>query len=311
MALYRSQLPQLGGGVFLADAGMETDIIFNRGVDIREFASHTLIPDPVGRAALTDYLRGFIELAAEADLGLILDAPTWKAHTHWSEDLGEDAAFLKSANEDAVRLVADLRERVGNNRPIIVNAPIGPRGDAYRPEEVISAEDAEAYYAEQIGWLVPTDADMATALTFTQSSEATGFCRAAAAQGMPAVVSFTVETDGRLPDGQSLAEAIEAVDDGTDGYPAYFMINCAHPDHFADALSEGEWRKRIRGIRANASRMSHAELDEAPELDPGDPHELAAQYAQLHDRMPWLNIFGGCCGSDLRHVTEIARAVTA
>lgn len=311
MALYRDNLPQLGGEIFLADAGMETDIIFNRGVDIREFASHTLLPDPVGRAALTDYLSGFVELAAERGLGLILDAPTWKAHTHWSEDLGEDASFLRSANEDAVRLVADLREEARNDRPIVINAPIGPRGDAYKPEQVISAEEAEKYYAEQLGWLVPTEADMATALTFTQASEAIGFCRAASAQHMPAVISFTVETDGRLPDGQPLGEAVEAVDDATGGKPAYFMINCAHPDHFAGAVTDGDWRKRIRGIRANASRMSHAELDEAPELDDGDPHELARQYAELRDRMPWLNIFGGCCGSDLRHVTEIAEAVAA
>ncbi|MBD2841195.1 homocysteine S-methyltransferase family protein [Erythrobacter rubeus] len=311
MAQYRSELPQLGKDIFLADAGMETDIIFNRGIDIREFASHTLLPEPVGRAALADYLRGFIELADKKDLGLILDAPTWKAHTHWSADLKEDAAFLKEANADAVSLVAQLRSEAGNKKPIIVNAPIGPRGDAYRPEEVISAEDAADYFAEQLGWLVTTEADMATALTFTQSSEATGFCRAAASQGMPAVVSFTVETDGRLPDGQPLDEAVEAVDHGSDNYPTYFMINCAHPDHFMDAVSEGDWRKRIRGIRANASRMSHAELDEAPELDAGDPHELGQQYVVLRERMPWLNIFGGCCGSDVRHIAEIADAVTA
>ncbi|QFT78542.1 homocysteine S-methyltransferase family protein [Erythrobacter sp. THAF29] len=310
MALYRDNLPQLTGEIFLADAGMETDIIFNRGIDIREFASHTLLTDPVGRAALTDYLRGFVELAADRNLGLILDAPTWKAHMHWSEDLREDAAFLRSANEDAVGLVAQLRAEAANNKPIVINAPVGPRGDAYKPEEVISADEAEKYYAEQIGWLVPTDADMATALTFTQSSEAIGFCHAAAAQHLPAVVSFTVELDGRLPDGQPLREAVEAVDDGAEGYPAYFMINCAHPDHFASAVQDGDWRRRIRGIRANASRMSHAELDEAPELDAGDPHELARQYVELRDRMPWLNVFGGCCGSDLRHVTEIAKAVT-
>lgn len=151
---------------------------------------------------------------------------------------------------------------------------------------------------------------MVSALTFNQASEAAGFVRAAHTNGLPVVVSFTVETDGRLPDGQPLREAIEQVDAETGGEAAYFMVNCAHPDHFADAL-DGDWARRIHGIRANASRLSHAELDEAPELDPGDPHELGRLYGDLLRRLPWLNVFGACCGSDLRHVRSIAREVAS
>lgn len=308
---YRRNLPQVQGDLFLCDAGMETDIIFNRSHEIREFAAHTLLADEAGRAVMADYMTGFIQLAQGMDCGLILDAPTWRAQTHWSQALGEDADFLKKANKDAAAFVARLRAAANNEKPIVINAAIGPRGDAYRPETLISVEEAEDYFAEQIEWLVDSEADMVTALTFTQGPEATGFCRAAAAHGMPSVVSFTVETDGRLPSGEALADAIAMVDELGDARPAYFMVNCAHPDHFRDVLTAGEWRRRIRGIRANASRMSHAELDEALELDDGDPDELAGDYAALREAMPWLNIFGGCCGSDIRHVAAIAHRVAA
>jgi S-methylmethionine-dependent homocysteine/selenocysteine methylase len=191
----------------------------------------------------------------------------------------------------------------------VLNAIVGPRGDAYNPDAEIVMDAAEDYFAEQLGWIAATEADMVTALTFNQAGEAAGFARAARTAGLPAVISITVETNGALPNGQKLSDAIRQVDEATDGYPSYFMINCAHPDHFSGLLQDAPWTRRIRGVRANASRRSHAELDSAPELDPGDPHELASQYRELADLMPWLNVFGGCCGSDLRHVTEIARAV--
>ena len=309
MTRYRNALPQMDGSLFLTDAGLETDLIFNHGIEIREFAAHTLLPDPTGRAALEHYFEGFLALARELDTGFILDTVTWKAHRHWAQDLGETPAELKAANEAAVALAAELRERSGNARPVVLNAPIGPRGDAYRPEQRIAADDAERYYAEQLGWLAATDIDMVSGLTFTQSSEAIGLVRAARAQDLPVAISFTTETDGRLPDGQKLSEAIEAVDDATGSGAAYFMVNCAHPDHFSGAL-EGGWTRRIRGIRANASRRSHAELDESSELDDGNPQELGELYAELLARMPWLNIVGACCGADLRHVQSIARAAT-
>ncbi len=310
MAQYRSALPQLSGDIFLTDAGVETDLIFNHGIEIREFAAHTLLPIPDGRAALTCYFEGFLRLAQEMDAGFILDSVTWKAHSHWAGSLGARNAELRAANEDSLRFVADLRERFSENaKPIVLNAVIGPRGDAYRPGEEIATDAAEEYFIEQLGWLVATEADMVTALTFNQAGEAAGLARAARTVGLPAVVSFTVETNGALPTGQNLADAIRQVDETTDGYPAYFMINCAHPDHFAGILQDAPWSRRIRGIRANASRQSHAELDAAADLDAGDPRELASKYRELADRMPWLNVFGGCCGSDLRHVTEIARAL--
>lgn len=311
MARYRQNLPQLGGDIFLTDAGLETDLIFNHGIEIREFAAHTLLHEVAGRAALERYFEGYLELACEIGAGFVLDTTTWKAHRHWAEDLGQDIDALRAANEDAVDLANTLRARFEGGPPIVLNAAIGPRGDAYRPDRKIPAEEAGAYYAEQLGWLAHTDIDMITGLTFNQASEAAGLVQAAAKLDLPVVVSFTVETDGRLPDGQSLADAIRSVDAETGAAAAYFMVNCAHPDHFSDALTDSDWARRIRGIRANASRRSHAELDEAPELDAGDPREMGMLYADLAGRMPWLNIFGACCGGDLRHVTEIAHAVKA
>ena len=310
MPRYRNALPQLSGDMFLCDAGLETDLIFNHGIEIREFAAHTLLPTRAGRAALTRYFEGFLNLAKERDAGFILDSATWKAHRHWARDLGADATELRAANEESIRYIGELRDRFAHNaKPIVLNAIIGPCGDAYRPDVAISTDQAEDYHAEQLGWIADTEADMVTAVTFNQASEAAGLVRAARSVGLPAVVSFTVETDGALPTGQSMADAIAEVDDASDSYPSYFMINCAHPQHFSKILVDAPWARRIRGIRANASRKSHAELDEAPALDAGNPAEMAGQYRELEDRMPWLNIFGGCCGTDLRHVTEIAGAV--
>ena len=310
MGKYRNELPQLLGDLFLTDAGLETDLIFNHGIEIREFAAHTLLPNPHGREAVANYLRGFLSLANEYDAGFVLDSQTWKAHLHWAEDLVATEQELHETNKDAIAFIAELRDEfAGNSKPIVLNGVIGPRGDAYAPETRLAAKEAEEYHTKQIGWLAETEVDMVTALTFTQSDEAIGVVRAAHSAGLPVVISFTVETDGSLPTGQPLNEAIGAVDDATDGATAYFMVNCAHPDHFFDVLDDSAWARRIRGLRCNASRLSHEELNECEVLDDGDPVELANQYKAITTTMPWLNVFGGCCGSDLRHVARIAKAI--
>ncbi len=310
MSIYRKQLPQTEGGIFLTDAGLETDLIFNRGIDIREFAAHTLLESAEGRFALAQYFRGFLTLADQHNVGFIFDSPTWRAHTHWSKALGSSATALAEINRAAIDFIADLRDEFAANRgPIILNAPIGPCGDAYAPELMVSADEAALHHAQQIAWLAETEVDMVTALTFTQSSEAIGIVRAANDAKLPIIVSFTVETDGSLPTGQPIGDAIVEVDAATSQGPEYFMINCAHPDHFREALHDEEWLRRIRGFRCNASRCSHAELDEAETLDAGDPTELSRQYGELAMTMPWANVFGGCCGSDLRHVAAIADSV--
>ena len=312
MAMYRDNLPQLSDDWFLGGAGLETDLMFNHGIEIPQFASHTLLSDPVGREAMAAYHRGFLALARDMDAGFILGSPTWKAHMHWADDLGASEHDLAQANRDAVAFVAGLRREFSDNaKAIVLSASIAPKGDAYALEDLISADDAETYLARQIGWLVDTEADFVAAETFTQSSEAIGVVRTAQAAAMPIVVSFTIETDGNLPTGQLLRDAITAVDDATGSGAAYFMINCAHPDHFSHVLEDDKWSRRIRGIMCNASRRSHAELNESDILDDGDPVELGAQYRVLKGTMPWLNTFGACCGADLRHVTEIAHALAS
>ncbi|UCF37046.1 MAG: homocysteine S-methyltransferase family protein [Acidobacteriota bacterium] len=310
MSKYRSDLPQLNGNVYLADGGLETDLIFNHGIEIPEFAAHTLLNDEAGRRALAEYFRRFLRLAQTFETGFVLDTQTWKAHVHWASDLGVSEEELRKANEDSVAFVSSLRDEFHtNSQPIVLSAIVGPRGDGYAPESLLETEEAEEYHSRQLGWLAQTEVDMVAGVTFNQAYEAAGFVRAANASDLPAVISFTTETDGRLPSGQPLQEAIETVDELTDRGAEYFMVNCAHPDHFFHVLDDAGWCRRIRGLRCNASRRSHAELDSCDTLDAGDPVELGNLYRSILQRMPWLNIFGGCCGSDLRHVTQIARAV--
>ena len=309
---YRHDLPQLRGGFFLSDGGIDTDLIFNRGLEIREFAAHTLLAGEAGRRAIAEYFRPYLALAEEVDAGFILGSQTWKAHPHWAGDLGSTDEELRRANEESIDFIARLRGQfAGNRRPIVLSGLVGPRGDSYAPGTGIGAEEAEEYHARQIGWLAKTEVDMVKAATFGRAEEAVGVVRAAAAAGLPVVVSFTVETDGSLPSGRPLGEAIQRVDEATAGAAAYFQVNCAHPDHFFHLLGDSAWARRIRGVRCNASRLSHAELDQCEVLDDGDPGELAARYVEIRRRMPWLVVFGGCCGTDIRHVTAIARALRA
>jgi len=311
-SLYRSALPQLSGSLFLADGGIETDLIFNRGIEIREFAAHTLLSDPASREQVAAYFRPFLTLAADCGAGYILDSQTWKAHLHWADSLRATAAELREANLDSISFIAGIRKEFADqSKPIVLNGIIGPTSDAYAPEARLTSDQARHYHAQQIGWLAETEVDMVTATTFPHVDEAIGFVQAAGEAEIPAVVSFTVETDGRLPTGVPLADAVRRVDDATDGAAAYFMVNCAHPDHFFHVLGDEDWARRIRGLRCNASRLSHAELDACETLGDGEPSEFGSQYRSILERLPWINVLGGCCGSDLRHVTEVARSVSA
>jgi S-methylmethionine-dependent homocysteine/selenocysteine methylase len=240
----------------------------------------------------------------------VLESATWRASADWGTKLGYSTEQLRDVNQRAVALLHEIRaQHESPATPIVVSGCIGPRGDGYVVGEAMTAEEAEAYHATQIATFAGTAADLVTALTMTYVEEALGIVRAARAAGMPVVISFTVETDGRLPSGQALGEAIEQVDSATDGYAAYFMINCAHPSHFDAVLEPGAaWNDRVIGLRANASRLSHAELDEAEELDSGNPEELALEYVALRERLPRLTVLGGCCGTDHRHVDAMCEA---
>jgi S-methylmethionine-dependent homocysteine/selenocysteine methylase len=308
---HRERLPQLDADrPFLTDGGLETTLIFHQGIDLPCFAAFHLLRDEAGAESLRAYFRPYLALARERGVGFVLDTATWRANPDWAAQLGYSLEELDQANRKAVALAEEIREAEADERtPIVIDGVVGPRGDGYNPTELMPADEAERYHAEQIGTFSQTAADMVSAITMTYAEEAIGIVRAATAVGMPAAVSFTVETDGRLPNEQRLKEAIEQVDAETEGVAAYFMVNCAHPDHFADVLEEdGPWLDRIRGIRANASRKSHAELDESDQLDAGDPIELGARYRALKPRLQRVGVLGGCCGTDQRHVAEVCSA---
>jgi S-methylmethionine-dependent homocysteine/selenocysteine methylase len=310
MTKYRSRLPQLDGGLFLTDGGIETTLIFLEGLELPYFAAFHLMKDASGRAALHNYYARYAEIARKENAGFVLESPTWRASSDWGEKLGYSEEALARANRDSIALMQELRKEYETElTPVVVSGCVGPRGDGYDPGQVMSQEEAEIYHTKQIRTFSGAGADMVTAITMTNANEAVGVTRAAQQAGLPSAISFTVETDGRLPTGQSLQEAIEQVDRATGNGPAYYMINCAHPTHFEGTLSGGEgWVKRVRGIRANASRRSHQELNDAPDLDDGDPVELGGQYSRLHKHHPQINVLGSCCGTDHRHLEQIGMA---
>jgi S-methylmethionine-dependent homocysteine/selenocysteine methylase len=307
IAKYRHHLPQLDGRLFLTDGGIETTLLFHERLELPFFAAFHLLRDDKTAAVVRDYYHRHASIARNHGVGFVLESPTWRASSDWGAKLGYTEAALAEANARAVAMLHDLRRELETvESPMVISGCVGPRGDGYRPETVMSTAAAEAYHSPQIDVLAASGVDLVSAVTMTNSAEATGVVRAARNAGVPAVISFTVETDGRLPSGERLGSAIEAVDASTASATAYFKINCAHPTHFFDEMiAGGEWVKRIRGLRANASRRSHAELDEATTLDEGDPVDLGARYRALRERFPHLNVLGGCCGTDHRHIEQI------
>ena len=308
---YRDQLPQLGGRLFVTDGGLETTLIFHDGFDLPEFAAVDLLRSEAGTEALRRYYARYAELARELGVGFVLESPTWRASPGWAARLGYSVAELDGLNRASIALMEEIRERYESpETPFVISGCIGPQGDGYAPEELLSADAAERYHSVQIATFAETAADMVTAITMTYVAEAVGILRASSSAGLPAAISFTVETDGRLPSGEALGEAIDQVDDETEHAAAYFMINCAHPTHFEHILEpDASWSARVRGVRANASTKSHAELDEAETLDDGDPDDLANRHEALRLSLPNLSVVGGCCGTDHRHVASICRTL--
>jgi S-methylmethionine-dependent homocysteine/selenocysteine methylase len=313
MAKYRDRLPQLSDRLFLTDGGIETSLIYLDGFELPMFAAFDLFKTEKGLKGLRDYFVRYASIARARGLGFVLESPTWRANPDWANELGYSAAQLTRINREAIDLMVDLRKEFETERsPMVISGCLGPRGDGYDLGKKMRADEAADYHAFQTDVFADTETDMVTAVTMNYVEEAIGIARAAAAVGMPSAISFTLETDGRLPTGQPLGNAINEVDEATGGAPAYYMINCAHPTHFDHILTTGApWLSRIRGLRANASTRSHAELDQATGLDAGDPVELGEQYSELRRKLGNLNVLGGCCGTDHRHIERIAHACAA
>jgi len=308
MSKYRERLPQLSDRFFMTDGGIETTLIFLEGLELPHFAAFHLFQTLQGTAALRKYFNTYGALARKHGVGLVLETATWRSNPDWGRKLGYGDDALAEANRKAVRLLEEVRsEYESDQTPVVISGCVGPRGDGYVPDGAMSEKAAEDYHHQQIETFADTAADLVTAITMNYVQEAIGIARAAQQARLPVVLSFTVETDGKLPTGQPLGDAIRQVDDATSGYPAYFMLNCAHPSHFEKVLGgDAPWVGRLRGLRANASRMSHAELNEASELDAGNPAELGEAYATLRRHtLRRLNVMGGCCGTDHRHIEQI------
>ena len=310
MTKYRNNLPQLNGGLFLTDGGLETTLIFHEDIDLPSFAAFPLLRDESGYAKIFKYYSTYADIAEKNKAGFILESCTWRASTGWGEILGYNQSDLELANTRAIELLEDIRSVYeSDHSKMVISGCLGPRGDGYAIGNIMTAKEAEEYHKTQIETLSKTNADFITALTMNYTEEAIGITHAARTEGIPVVISFTVETDGRLPSGESLKSAIQKVDEETDNTPEYYMINCAHPTHFNDVLSDNEpWLNRIHGIRANASSKSHAELDEAEELDDGNPDQLGKQFNELRSVLSNLNVLGGCCGTDHRHIDAISKS---
>ena len=313
MSKYRRNLPQLSPAkIFISDGGVETTLVFHDGVDLPHFAAFTLLKNEAGRVLLRKKFADYADIARRRGVGIVLESPTWRASSDWGTRLGYSADELARANEEAIALLEDIRKEYEDEKTtVVISGMIGPRGDGYDPRIFMTAQEAEEYHRPQIGTFSRTNADMVGAQTVTYVEEGVGIVRAAKKSNMPVMISFTVETDGNLPSGESLRDAIIRVDTASDRYPVYYMINCAHPTHFRQVIEPGAaWVERIHAVRANSSTKSHAELNESTVLDEGDPVDLGKQYKALRDIMANLHILGGCCGTDPRHVDEIAKACT-
>ncbi len=302
---------RIKGRLFLTDGGLETDFVFNKQIDLPHFAAFPLVENPEQAVLLDAYYREYMEIAKKAGTGFILESPTWRANPDWAYKLGYTESELIQVNRLAIEQLKRIRTDYENQIDLIlISGMLGPRGDGYRVENAMTAAEASTYHGLQIRALKEAGADLISALTMNYTEEALGIVLAARDNSMPVVISFTVETDGDLTSGEGLKEAILKVDEESGGYPLYYMINCAHPSHFIDKLQgAAEWKKRIRGIRANASCKSHAELDESPVLDKGDAADLGRWHRELKELLPELSVFGGCCGTDATHVNSICEHV--
>ena len=312
MSMFRNALPQLNGQQMLTDGGLESTLVFHQGIDLPCFAAFVLLESDDGQHTLKQYFDRYLKISAKYEIGFVLESVTWRANRDWGQRIGYSVEQLKQINKQSIEFLTQIqRENADTSRPMPISGCIGPRGDGYIADQSMNPEQAASYHALQAEIFADSDADMISAMTMTNADEVIGITLASQRVKMPVAISFTVETDGRLPSGQTLGEAIQQVDEATDFGPAYYMINCAHPSHFSDTLHCGEpWVSRLGGLRANASRRSHEELEQMEELDEGDPNQLGAEHRTLLDSINHsINVLGGCCGTDHRHVEAICASV--
>lgn len=313
---------------------METQLVFQSDFVLREFSAFELLNSNKGMEFLRNYYRRHVNLATTKEedghhghLGFVLESVLWRANPDWLHQLGYTslAEDLPRLCQQAMDLLQEI-EKEFPSIPMVKSGTVGPRSDGYVAALEMTPQQAKEYHTPQIIAMKQAGADIVTAMTMNYINEGIGIALAAEQVGIPVVLSFTVETNGHLRTGETLQNIIETVDAATNGYPAYYMINCAHPTHFLSTVSTitnsngttssttsqeeacYRWKSRLGGIRCNASRKSHAELDECEVLDDGNPVEFGKEYQELLKELPSVNVVGGCCGTDYRHVLEVKRA---
>jgi S-methylmethionine-dependent homocysteine/selenocysteine methylase len=290
--------------------GFETWLQYVDGFTLRHFCGFELLNDARGLSCLKDYHRKVVEAAIANGFGVINEGLHYRASRDWGELTGFSREALEEINIRGIEFYkAFAREYASPETPMIVGGVIGPRGDAYNVGRTPGAAEAEDYHSEQILTFRKAGADLVTALTFSSVEEAIGLARAAKSAGLPVVISFIVARGGRLKGGETIEDAISRVDAASGDTPAYYMINCTHPTEFEPGLTEGRWNGRLGGFMPNAVAMETLDLCKLGHLEDGDPEELGGQMATLARRFPQVNVWGGCCGTDSRHIGRITRQV--
>lgn len=307
---YRDKLPQLNGHDVATQGGMETWLQYVDGFELQHFCFFDLLNNSKAVTALRDYHRKIIEAVIPHGFGILAEGLHYRASRDWGELLGYSREGLVEINFRGVEFYKELADEYeSGDNPMPIGGVIGPRGDAYEIGKTPDAAEAEEYHSEQIQTLTDAGVDMITAATLSFVDEAIGIARAAKSAQIPIVLSFFTNSDGNLESGPTVREAIEAVDAATDSAPAYYMINCSHPLEFEPALEEAEWTRRLGGFMPNAVASEKLSLCTLGHLEDGDPEELGHQMGSLARRFPHMTVWGGCCGTDSRHLGQICKRV--
>lgn len=303
---------QQAGRFYLTEGGTETEFMYKHGFELPHFAMFPLLDNPKAVSRMREMFRSYLEVAAKHKVCALMGGLDYRASPDWGELLGYSAASLADANLQSIEFLREIASEYLSQIPeILIQGLIGPRGDAYERNETITANEAEDYHAVQLETLKKADVDLALAITFNNIPESVGVARAAAKIGVPLGISLTLDTTSKLSSGESLADAITMIDEETGQSPAFYSINCSHPLEFEPAIGPGDWVKRVRGVRPNASKMDKMALCKIGHLEDGDPVELGVLCGDLARRYPHMDIWGGCCGTWDRHLDEIATNVLA
>lgn len=312
MVKHTSFPPRKEGRFYLTEGGTETELMYKHGFELPHFAMFPMLENPDALSRMRDMFRSYLDVAAKHEFCALMGGLDYRASPDWGELLGYSPASLSDANLQSIEFLREIAREYSSQIPeILIQGLIGPRGDAYERNESITENEAEDYHAVQLETLKKADVDSALAITFNNIPESIGVARAAAKIGVPLGISLTLDSNSKLHSGPSLAEAITDIDKETDQSPEYFLINCSHPIEFEPAIEPGDWIRRIRGVRPNASKMEKIALCQIGHLEDGDPEELGTLCGDLARRYPHMDIWGGCCGTWSNHLNEIARNVKA